>query len=414
MKKPAVTTVTIIITTITPFAILLLPFIATIFSPHTFSFRAYAQNMTSGSGYEIIDPTINAGGNDDQSSTGGYMLMESIGDSFNDERFESSNYKLGVGHGYTFTANVPEISYFQTDDAAMVNICGTGGCYNRARFEIDANDNPTDTLYLIEITDDNWTTIYCLDGSTHQPKAIASKTINDYITKSSWETGSWTEANILGLSQDTQYKIRAKALHGDFTESEAGPEQTEDTTDPYISFDINISGDTWQSSTAPYEISIGEISTTGPSTASNLIWLDIDTNAVNGATISVRDENQSLLSAATGGHIDSESEDLASEDEGYGLKIDTSKRLPASGQPGFVRESTTYNTAGAHEVGALASGPTVILCTIEETGGNCSTGVGSPVDGGRAAIWIKVRASVTNPAAGDYADSITFTSVGTF
>lgn len=395
--------------TITIFAILSLPLIAT-----TFSFHTYAQNMTSDSGYEIIDPTINSGGNDDQSSASGYMLRESIGDSFNDERFESASYKLGVGQGYTFMANVPEISYFQTDDAAMINICGAGGCYDRARFEIDTNDNPTDALYLIEITSDNWMTIQCLDGSTHQPKAISSKSINDYLTKSTWETGSWTEANILGLSQDTQYKIRARSLNGDFTESEAGPEQTEDTTDPYIIFDINISGDTWQSSTAPYEISLGEISTISPSTATDLIWLDISTNAVNGATISVRDSNQGLISPSTSGQIDSESEDLTSEREGFGLKIDISKRLPAAGQPGYLRESTIYNTTGAHEVGALVSSPVVILCTIEETGGNCSTGTGSPVDGGRAAIWIKARASVTNPSAGDYADSITFTSIGTF
>lgn len=40
----------------------------------------FAQNMTSDSGYEIIDPTISTGRNDDQISTSSnYLLRESIG-----------------------------------------------------------------------------------------------------------------------------------------------------------------------------------------------------------------------------------------------------------------------------------------------------------------------------------------------
>ncbi|MFH1547339.1 MAG: hypothetical protein ABIC57_02530, partial [bacterium] len=34
-----------------------------------------AQNMISGSGYEIIDPTISSGGDDDQISTSGNYLL---------------------------------------------------------------------------------------------------------------------------------------------------------------------------------------------------------------------------------------------------------------------------------------------------------------------------------------------------
>ncbi|MDD3661684.1 MAG: hypothetical protein PHG63_01335, partial [Candidatus Dojkabacteria bacterium] len=73
--------------------------------------------MTSESGYEIVDPTINAGGDDDQVSTSAdYRLFDSLGASLNDIRFESENYALGIGTGYTFMAEVPTVSYFQTDD----------------------------------------------------------------------------------------------------------------------------------------------------------------------------------------------------------------------------------------------------------------------------------------------------------
>jgi len=337
----------------------------------------FAQNMTSGSGYEIIDPTISAGGNDDQVSTSGnYLLRESIGVAIMDERFESANYKLEVGTGYTFETNTPSISYFSATDGTMENICGHGGCYDRVRFEINAEGNPNDTLYLIEISDDSWTTVQYVDGTT--------------------------------------YKIRARALNGDFSESEAGPDLTASTTVPQIYLDLNIAGDTWSSTSAPYSIDLGIVAKTSVTTSSDYIWIDLGTNALSGATLSVRDQYNGLYSSQTGKTIDSQSEDLGSEDEGYGLKINITKRLPASGQPGYLTESTTYNTSGADEVGAISTSPAVILCSIEETEGNCSGGTGSPVHEGRSAIWIKARASYTTSSATDYTDTITFSATGTF
>ncbi len=373
----------------------------------------FAQNMTSGSGYEIIDPTISAGGNDDQVSTSGnYLLRESIGVAIMDERFESANYKLEVGTGYTFETNTPSISYFSATDGTMENICGHGGCYDRVRFEINAEGNPNDTLYLIEISDDSWTTVQYVDGTTHN--ISGSKDINDYITESSWETGAWADENVLGLTPGTQYKIRARALNGDFSESEAGPDLTASTTVPQIYLDLNIAGDTWSSTSAPYSIDLGIVAKTSVTTSSDYIWIDLGTNALSGATLSVRDQYNGLYSSQTGKTIDSQSEDLGSEDEGYGLKINITKRLPASGQPGYLTESTTYNTSGADEVGAISTSPAVILCSIEETEGNCSGGTGSPVHEGRSAIWIKARASYTTSSATDYTDTITFSATGTF
>jgi hypothetical protein len=374
---------------------------------------SFAQNMTSPSGFEIIDPTISAGGNDDQvSTTATYLLRESIGVSFMDERFESANYKLEVGTGYTFEAQTPSISYFSATDGTMENICGHGGCYDRARFELDAEGNPTDTLYLIEISDDSWTTVQYVDGPTHV--ISSSKDINDYLTETSWEGGAWTEDNVLGLTPGTEYKVRARALNGDFSESEAGPDQTASTTVPQIYLDLNIAGGTWSSTSAPYSIDLGEVSKTSVTTATDYIWIDLGSNALSGAILSVRDANNGLYSATTGETIASQSEDLNTQSEGYGLKIDTSKRLPASGQPGFLRESTTYNAAGGDEVGAISTSPTTILCSIEETGGNCSGGTGTPVHEGRAAIWIKARSSFTRGSATDYTDTITFSATGTF
>jgi hypothetical protein len=342
------------------------------------------------------------------SSSPTYLFHSSIGTSLMDERFESDNYKLEVGTGYTFEANTPSISYFSATDSTMQDLCGYGGCYWAAFFTIDAEGNPSDTLYLVEISDDNWVTTYYVDGSSHA--MTSSKDINDYLTKATWDASPY----VAGLDIGTEYKIRARALNGDFSETEAGPDATATTAVPQQYLDINIAGNTWHSTDAPYSIELGEISKTSVTTASNYIWIDYGTNGWGGGTISIRDEYNGLYSTSNSSTIDSQSEDLSLENDGFGIKVDTSKRLPASGQPGYLRESTTYDTTGSDEVGAISTTPTTILCSIEESGGNCSTGTGSPINEGRSALWIKAKSSFTTPSATDYTDIITFSAIGSF
>jgi hypothetical protein len=554
--------------------------------------------MESDSGYKIIDPTINSGSNDDQSSGGGYSLFGTLGTGLEDERFESDNYKLSSGQPNKFMANVPTVASFSTDDTDM---CGEGGCYSSARFELDTQSNPSDTLYLIEISDDNWTTVQCLDGDTHTPKPISNKDINDYLTQSAWETGSWSAANAVGLTSESTYQIRVRALNGDFTESEAGPEASASTYTPKIVFDLDIEGATggtkncvsghvdngdgtctaaysnptedgivdplyskdtttnsiewyaynlsiqvgyiewditdlqqirnilsvalkyhgatddgdtvgnitaltsqpsissgntiyaainsgdvyinnwnptvntnqtislgseaithlysnilnndywfatgflptspaftpdsiyseeyssatpaptleitytksYPNTTWPYEIDLGEINTITPTTSQDYVWVYLGTNAVNGATVSVRDANDGLYSSETGQTISSQSADLSTANSGFGLKADTSHLYPSTGQPGYIKPTSTYNTAGTHEVGAISTTPSTIFCSILESGGDCTGGTPSPITQGRAAIWLKAKADMTTPI-GTYSDLITFTTIGTF
>ncbi len=576
-------------------------------SRNEFINSAKAQNLESDGGYRIVDPTIDSGGNDDQSSGSGYNLFSTIGGSLNDERFESANYKLGTGQGYTIMANVPTVASFNTND---ISLCGEGGCYDRARFEIDTQSNPSDTLYLVEISSDNWTTVQCLDGDTHLPKPIADKDINDYLTQGAWQAGTWSGLNILGLQSNTTYQLRIRALNGDFTESEPGPSTEARTNNPTIVFDLDIddanggiiqscvsghvdNGDgtctatystptedgfidgswnnwnrdntaneiswmnysghdrvgyiewdisdlssirqineaifnyhgkndnaiignitrlqtnqpsmtansisqnqalfneimnsleyvsswnpivdinqsinlgknasddiftnlvnqdhyfaiglnydtvggmldsiysqeyisatpeptleitytkSYPNTTWPYQIDLGEITTISPTTSAEYIWIYLGTNAVNGATIAVRDANDGLYSTSTGHTITSQSEDLASADDGFGLKVDTSHLYPAAGQPGYIKPTSTYNTSGTHEVGGISTTPSTIFCSILESGGDCSTGTPTPISQGRAAIWLKAKASMA-AGTGIYSDTITFTAIGTF
>lgn len=375
--------------------------------------QASAQNMSSDN-YEIIDPTINSGG-DDSSSSDNYKMEFSAGGEFNDERFESSNYKVGSGTGYTFMANVPKISYFEANDEKMNNICGYGGCYDRARFEIDPQNNPEDTLYSIEISDNDWSTVNYVDGITHQIKT--NKDIDDYQTINSWQNGSWSEYNILGLNSQTEYKIRARALHGDFTESSPGPEKSTNTTNTTIFMDLDVSSESWRSSNPPYNITLGNISTNSVVTAPNYIWTSIGTNAQGGATISAYDLHGGLYSNNTDNLIESKNQNLETADSGFGIRIDTSKRLLDTGDPGYLRENLEYASSETNSVGGLSSSDhsyKVVLCTLRESTGHCNQGTGAPVHLSRTAIMLKAKASLQDEASDDYSDTITFSSIGTF
>ena len=75
-----------------------------------------------------------------------------------DQRFDSANYSYKIGVENTWSAHVPKVQCFETttegtsscSDPALVdgitNLCGDGGCFDRARFEIDSQNNPPDTL----------------------------------------------------------------------------------------------------------------------------------------------------------------------------------------------------------------------------------------------------------------------------
>ncbi|MDD3661833.1 MAG: fibronectin type III domain-containing protein, partial [Candidatus Dojkabacteria bacterium] len=373
------------------------------------TFSCFAQNMTSESGYEIVHSTINAGGDDDQVSTSAdYRLFDSLGASLNDIRFESENYALGIGTGYTFMAEVPTVSYFQTDDATMEALCGDGGCYDRARFELNANGNPSGTLYLVEISSDDWTTVQYIDGPTRQ--VVPEKDINDYLSETSWETEG---TNIAGLKAGTEYHIRLRALNGDFTESSPSTDASATTVYPYVYLAVNISGDTWQDTDPPHTIDMGKISQS-ISTAPDYVWIDLGTNAVSGATVNVFDQHSGLYHSESASTIESLDENLATASDGYGLRVNTATFLPVSPQPGYLRAQSRFiDPSGTDVVGGINTSSAVILCSISDAGENCDSGTGHPLVGGRGAIWIKAKSGAAQ-ASGEYQDVITFSSIGTF
>jgi len=374
-------------------------------------FNIHAEDVDSSS-YKIKDFTLGSGGGEDQTATN-YRVLLSVGDAVNDERLASTSYKLGMGTAVNWMATAPSIKCFETttegstscDDAdvtpdGMVMLCGDGGCFDRARFELNAEGNPSDTLYSIRITTDvAWSSWDYIDGSTFMIETSSSHDINDYLTESSWE-GTGSSINVLGLDYNTTYYLRATALHGDFTESDPGPDANATTGNPEVTFDIDIDGTGGGSSetSAPYSIALGLLTVGSVKTATDLIWMDLGSNAPNGSYIIVEDDYTGLYSSIGSYTISSATEDLDVDSEGYGLQEYSS----SESYLGPLSVESDFGSSG-NSVGGISTSPKKIYNTSS-----------NPIYSGRAGVYVKSKASISAPPETDYQDEITFVAVGTY
>ena len=104
---------------------------------------------------------------------------------------------------------------------------------------------------------------------------------------------------MLGLQSSTTYYIKIFALHGDFTQSEAGPVASATTSSGSVFFDIDIEDSNGISAETnpPYAISLQEhnlIPGSTPTTAEDRIWMDVRTNSQGGFAILTRGLNGGL------------------------------------------------------------------------------------------------------------------------
>lgn len=401
---------------ITFFAVLILVGVLLIGTVH-------AQNINS-TNYTILDPKVDSGTG--ESSSTNYKALTQINNGVEGNQLSSSLYSVKSGNAYTFMANVPKVKCFETvttvstlctgllHSQGMVQECGESGCYDRAKFEIDAQNNPTDTVYVIEVSTDSFSTIKVVDATTHTLKSIASKTISDYQTKSAWESGAYSAFNIFGLLPNTAYSIRIRALHGDYTESSPSPVVNATTSVPTVLLDLDIGTSSSANTNAPYTINFGALNPETASEATNKIWVDFSTNAVSGSSLYVKDSNSGLFSSSKSYTLASASEDLSltASGDGFGLKTGTIQSDATA--TGFMAANSQYQTAGSQQVGAVnSSTPTQILCSSSIVSDTCPTSNGNPVLNGRIEIKLLARASLNASAASDYQTVLTFTAVTT-
>lgn len=326
--------------------------------------------------YMLRDYSFGAGGG--ESSSTNYKAFGILGGlNFNGS---STNYKIGGGQASTINASVPPAP----------SIVDQNSSPNKLHIILDTGGNPTDTLFAIAISTDGF--------ATNTSYVQADQTIGtspvwqDYTT---W--GSSNGFDVIGLNPNTTYTVKVSAKQGNYSQSAWGPTVSTATAQVSLSFDIDVAPTNIQTD-PPYEVDFGTLTMGQVSTASDKIWISMDTNAPNGGSVYVYDQYGGLHSSATNYTISSTTSNLDSDSEGFGMQA--SPVSQTSGGP--IEASSLYNTSG-DSVGTVDGTIREIFNTSD-----------NPIAGGRGSIDLKIKTSDTTPASSDYADSLTFIASGVF
>jgi hypothetical protein len=197
----------------------------------TFQLPLYSflsQNVFAGpesTSYELRDYTFGSGGTTSNESTS-YSLFGTTGE-VDYGKLTSSSYALGGGLNFTILAETPPAPTF-TNPATN---------YDRLKFVIQTGGNPTETVYAIAISTDNFAsdTRYVQNDNT----VGSSLGAEDYQTYSEW--GGATGEFVRQLQRNTTYYLKVKARQGNYTESSYSVASTATTSDPSLTFGLDSS-----------------------------------------------------------------------------------------------------------------------------------------------------------------------------
>jgi hypothetical protein len=330
--------------------------------------------------YSLDTYGFGSGGVSNSNSTS-YRINANTGE-LSGQRMSSNSYLGLPGLISTQLANTPTAPTFTN----------VGNDTNKLLLTINTASNPSDAEYAVAISDDNWvTTEYVQSDNT----VGASLGLEDWQTYTAWGSGSGEY--VVGLISNTAYKVKVKAQQGDFTEGPWGPEASASTTALSISFDIDVSS-TDTETAAPYILAIGSLTPGSVVTASDKIWVDLDTTAEYGAYVYVAGANQGLRSTTQAYTISAISGDLGAQPEGFGLRTAT----VAQSAGGPLAAVSPYNGA-SNTVG----GPTTVLDEIVSS-------TAAPITAGRASFEVKAKIKNITPAGSDYAEIITLVAAALY
>lgn len=332
--------------------------------------------LPASTNYEMHDVGFGAGGLAVGDSPT-YSMSGTAGE-VSGPKLSGTTYDLGPGLQFARQTNTPAAPTF-TNPASH---------YNKLKFTLDTGGNPSDTVFAIAISTDNFVTTNFIQANN----TIGSSPV--YQTYSTW--GGAAGAFVVGLQSSTTYKIKVKAMQTKYTESAYSSESSAATLAPSLSYDIDVSA-TDSESSSPYIVSFGTLNVGSVSTSSQKVWIDLDTNAEAGAFVYLYANNNGLTSASAAYTIASSSIDLASVGEGYGLRINS-----VAQSSGSLTGVSPYNGSG-DVVGILDTTSRTIFNTAN-----------APITAGRGSLVVKAKASTTTPAAGDYASVITMIASATF
>lgn len=333
--------------------------------------------LPASTNYEMHDVGFGAGGvGVSDSST--YSLSGQAGE-VSGAKTLGTTYDLGPGLQFARQSNVPAAPTF-TNPASH---------YNKLKYVIDTGGNPSDTLFAIAIsTDDFVSTNYIQANGTISSSAV-------YQSYADW--GGASGEFVIGLTPSTTYKIKVKAVQTKYTETEFGSTASSATVAPTISYDLDVASTDTESS-SPYVVTFGQLAIGSVTTAVDKVWVDLDTNAEGGAFVYVYSAGSGLTSSETGYTLTSASANLASVNEGYGMRVN----------------SVTQSSGGPLAAVSPYDGASENVGEISTTTRNVFTSSNAPIVGGRGSLQLKAKASTTTPSASDYADTLTVIASSSF
>jgi hypothetical protein len=312
----------------------------------------------------------NGGGS---TTSSGYQLNVITNGQAGGSTSSSTSYKLGAGVGYTINANVP----------LAPSLTNPSNYYERLKLVLATNNNPSLTKYAIAISSDNFaTTLYVQPDNT----IGAAYSLANYQTHTAW--GGAGGFYILGLQPGTTYKVKVRALNGDYSGTAFGPTASGATVLPSVTFSVATS----LTSTPPFNITFSNLAPGAAvySTDYDPV-LNLSTNALLGGTIYIKDSVSGLKSLVANYTLSSATADLGATSSGYGAQVISASQV--SGGP--IQSASPYNLSG-NNVGAISNVLKEILSS------------NSQVDGATATIRLKARTNITIPSSNDYSDTLTF------
>ncbi len=305
------------------------------------------------------------------STTANYAL-EGISGETTGQTAATVTYSAKPGFNETQQANVPKLTSLDN---------GSGVYYNKLHFVIDEQGNPSDALYAISISTDN----FASDVRYVKSDLTVSGTLllADYQTYAAW--GGSGGANIIGLLSNTTYQVRVKATQGQFTESAYGPSSSATTANPSLSFSLSTN-----------TIVFGSILAGTVVDAPSTIDITFATNAASGGDVYINGLHTGLFSTKTSSTITSATADLTPATRGFGAKV-----TAASASTGTFSSVSPYSST-LNNVG------------ITDTTIRRIFTASAPVTGGTGSVLLKAKAASTDPSSNDYTETLTMLASASF
>lgn len=251
---------------------------------------------------------------------------------------DSSSFRQELGYSPRINANTPYPATLANSD----------NYYDRLLLTIDDSDNPAETLFAVAISDDNFATVSYVQNDGTVGAALG---IEDYLSYSSWGGGSGSY--ILGLNQNTTYKVRVKALNGDFTETGYSSDSNEATTTvPFVNIAVS------DTSLTLGVLNINSISQT------TTLTVRVNTNAYTGYQVYVNDTGNGVtggLFNGSGSLITSADMTLTEGVNGFGAQGNSATATVDS------KYDVSGNIVGALEISTNPLASNVLAVTDEDT-----------------------------------------------